>query len=142
MTDKTIWLCSRCAKRLGKAVEPEPTVLRVCSNCKVENWVRPFGHAGEQVDATDDETEEAQSEAAEEKSVPYEDVRDELLAEEDEFLDEPVNGAILDESTIQEDGSVTVQVAGEEAVDEAVDEQTAEIARLEAELAELKGESE
>jgi len=29
--------------------EEDPVILGLCSACKIENWVRPFGHAGADV---------------------------------------------------------------------------------------------
>ena len=55
------WLCARCAKKEDKETEPDPVVLRVCTSCKVENWVRPFGHTGSDVMASEAETEEAKA---------------------------------------------------------------------------------
>ena len=50
MSERKIeWLCARCAKKEGKQVEPDPVILRLCTSCRVENWVRPYGHVGEQI---------------------------------------------------------------------------------------------
>ena len=39
------WLCRRCAEKLGFYWDPLDDIkkLRLCTNCQVENWVRPFG---------------------------------------------------------------------------------------------------
>ena len=58
---KIEWLCARCAKKEDKETEPDPVVLRLCTSCKVENWVRPFGHTGSDVMASEAETEEAKA---------------------------------------------------------------------------------
>jgi len=63
------WLCARCAEKTGKTPEPDPVVLRLCTECKVENWVRPFGHAGEAVVASEEEIEAAHMKASEEAKV-------------------------------------------------------------------------
>jgi uncharacterized secreted protein with C-terminal beta-propeller domain len=63
------WLCSRCAEKESKAVEPDPVILRLCTSCKVENWVRPFGHAGEQMMASDEEEAAAVAKAREEAKL-------------------------------------------------------------------------
>jgi len=48
MTEKTaLWACARCERRKKiENVQTDPVVLRVCDYCKIENWVRPVGHAG------------------------------------------------------------------------------------------------
>lgn len=51
---KAIWLCARCARKKDVQTEEDPVVLKACSECNVENWVRPYGHAG--ADAVDNET--------------------------------------------------------------------------------------
>lgn len=51
------WYCKRCAEALNVKLEPEPMVLRLCSNCKVENYCWPCGHAGEDVTPIEEEPE-------------------------------------------------------------------------------------
>jgi hypothetical protein len=94
------WLCTRCAGKLGKEREAEPTILRICSNCGIENWVRPFGHAGQDVVATEEEEQAALEKAISEsvsevvaETVPEIEVVEVLkeapepeAEEEDEFL--------------------------------------------------------
>jgi predicted nucleic acid-binding Zn-ribbon protein len=63
------WLCTRCAGKLGKEREAEPTILRICSNCGIENWVRPFGHAGQDVVATEEEKQAALEKAIAESTA-------------------------------------------------------------------------
>ena len=58
---KVEWLCSRCADKEDKETEPDPVVLRLCTSCKVETYVRPFAHFGEAREPTPEEIEEAKA---------------------------------------------------------------------------------
>jgi hypothetical protein len=58
------WVCARCAEKEQKVTETDPVILRLCTSCKVENWVRPFGHVGESITATDEELAEAAAKAS------------------------------------------------------------------------------
>jgi len=43
------WICARCAVKHNVVAGTEPVVLLPCGWCGVQNWVRPVGHAGENV---------------------------------------------------------------------------------------------
>jgi hypothetical protein len=53
------WLCTRCAEKEDKRPEDVEPILRLCTSCKVKQWVRPFGHAGEQATETPEEIQAA-----------------------------------------------------------------------------------
>ena len=92
------WLCKRCAKKLGKSIEPEPMVLRRCTGCDVENYCYPAGHAGE--DAEPEKAAEiARSQAAvhgktegerevAESNPGFKGVPDEIVKEMGKVIDE------------------------------------------------------
>jgi hypothetical protein len=110
------WLCARCAIKEGKETESGPTVLRLCTSCKIENWVRPYGHVGQDMVASEEEKQAALEKAiAESISVAEPEVIAETVPLEPEIVE------VLKEAPPEES-------------------REAEIARLQALLKELKGE--
>ena len=132
---KVEWLCARCAKKEDKETEPDPTVLRLCTSCKVENWVRPFAHSGEAVEPSEEEKEEAKAFHAHKMKVLKENtkIRKETAAEQYQEAEKRVLEA---EEPDLEVVAVLEQVL-EDATD-VIDEKEAEIAALKAKLAELE----
>jgi hypothetical protein len=70
------WLCKRCAEQTETKIEEEPMILRICSNCGVENYCFPAGHAGEDVEPTEEEKaiSEKPSEVGIVEASPEEDI--------------------------------------------------------------------
>ena len=123
------WLCARCAKKEDKETEPDPVVLRLCTSCKVENWVRPFGHAGEGVIAEEEETEAAKVYHAE------------LSAQKAPKAKEPVVEAVSEPEPELEVVAVLEEIpTDDETIDAAIEagKKEAEIAALKAQIAELE----
>jgi hypothetical protein len=108
------WLCARCAIKEGKETESGPTVLRLCTSCKIENWVRPYGHVGQEMVASEEEKQAALEKAITESAAVTE-VEAETVPLEPEIVE------VLKEAPPEES-------------------REAEIARLQALLKELKGE--
>ena len=123
------WLCARCAKKEDKETEPDPVVLRLCTSCKVENWVRPFGHSGEGVIAEEEETEAAKVYHAE------------LSAQKVPKAKEPVVEAVSEPEPELEVVAVLEEIpTDDETIDAAIEagKKEAEIAALKAQIAELE----
>lgn len=38
---ETRWVCARCGRRKGIDLESDPSVIRVCAECSIENYCRP-----------------------------------------------------------------------------------------------------
>ena len=135
---KVEWLCSRCAERTGKTPEPDPVVLRLCTECKVENWVRPFGHSGEAVVASEEEKQEAfdkmvaESELSNKVIKAFEEQRKAKTRAE---FDEVKTKVIAEDLEVV--GDVIIESVLEEVIKED-DMKEAEIAALKAKIAELE----
>ena len=41
-----LWVCTRCGRRKGIELEPDPVLLKVCDECKIQNWCRNPKGAG------------------------------------------------------------------------------------------------
>ena len=41
-----LWVCTRCGRRKGIDLEPDPVLLKVCDECKIQNWCRNPKGAG------------------------------------------------------------------------------------------------
>ena len=41
-----LWVCTRCGRRKGIELEPDPVLLKVCDECKIQNWCRSPKGAG------------------------------------------------------------------------------------------------
>ena len=131
------WLCARCAEKTGKTPEPDPVVLRLCTECKVENWVRPFGHSGEGVIPSDEEYEAAHENQIEEARKGRE--RAEKIRKDNREKIKKVTEELPKEEAPEETVLVAEDVpTEEEVVVEEPDPKEEEIAKLKAQLAELE----
>jgi hypothetical protein len=140
------WLCARCAKKEDKETEPDPVVLRVCTSCKVENWVRPFGHTGSDVMASEAETEEAKAFRLEAHRLENE-KKPQKAPKKARAVEEPVIEAVSEPIPATTTGSLEGDVKSTTAepelevvavLEEVVDEKEAEIAALKAQLEALE----
>ena len=52
-----LWVCTRCGRRKGIELEPDPVLLKVCDECKIQNWCRNPKGAGLVITAVLKETE-------------------------------------------------------------------------------------
>ena len=52
-----LWVCTRCSRRKGIELEPDPVLLKVCDECKIQNWCRNPKGAGLVITAVLKETE-------------------------------------------------------------------------------------
>jgi len=146
---KVEWLCARCAKKEDKETEPDPTVLRLCTSCKVENWVRPFGHTGSDVMASEAETEEAKAFRLEVHRLENE-KKPQKAPKKARVVEEPVLEAVSEPSKevhtvggneFAEEPELEVVAVLEPAVIEEIEEANKkedEIAALKAQIAELE----
>lgn len=41
-----LWVCTRCARKKGIELEADPVLLKVCDECKIQNWCRNPKGAG------------------------------------------------------------------------------------------------
>jgi hypothetical protein len=124
------WLCARCAKKEDKETEPDPVVLRVCTSCKVENWVRPFGHTGSDVMASEAETEEA-------KAFRLEAHR---LENEKKPQKAPKKARAVEEPVIEAESEPEPELEVIDVLDPAVIEEIEETNKKEDEIAKLKAQ--
>jgi len=152
MSVKVEWLCSRCAGKTGKKTEADPVVLRLCSECKVQNWVRPFGHAGEAVQPTAEEVEEAavfhghklkvMKEATKIRAEKVQEVEREaekrVIAEDLEIVGDVIIESVLEEIPDPKEAEIEDFDKDNEIVIAAREGKEAEIAALKAQLAELE----
>lgn len=132
---KIEWLCARCAKKEDKETEPDPVVLRLCTSCKVENWVRPFGHTGSDVMASEAETEEAKEFRLEVHRLENE-KKPQKAPKKARVVEEPVLEAVS-----EPEPELEVVAVLEPAVIEEIEEANKkedEIAALKAQIAELE----
>lgn len=126
---KAIWLCVRCADKQGVETESEPVILKACSACGIENWVRPFGHAG--ADMVDEAGEVAES-------IPHSPVEGKWMSDvtaegveepEEAAPSEAVAGIVMSEEEAQAEGENVIVAEDYKNV---TDEINAQIAALEA----------
>lgn len=122
------WICARCAKNTGKTPEPDPVILRLCTECKVVNWVRPFGHVGEGVVPSAEEVK-----AAHELQIAQSKAWNVTAAK----LEAEHKGKV--EAAVDISREVEIDAVREEEAEEETEE-AKEIAGLKARLAELEGE--
>jgi len=137
---KVEWLCSRCSEKTGKKTEPDPVILRLCTECKVENWVRPFGHSGEAVVASEEEKKEAfdkqvaESELSNKVIKAFEEQRKAKTRAEFDEVKAKLQEEPPDETVVEEAEEPTEA----EADAPKPDPKEEEIAKLKAKLAELE----
>ena len=71
-----LWVCTRCGRRKGIELEPDPVLLKVCDECKIQNWCRNPKGAGLVITAV---LEEAEPEPKEEPRT-IEEIEDDFKA--------------------------------------------------------------
>ena len=140
---KVEWLCSRCSEKTGKKTEPDPVVLRLCTECKVQNWVRPYGHAGEAVQPTPEETEEAKVFHEHKMKVLKENTKIRKEKEAEQYQEAEKRVTEVKETLQEEPQDETVAEEAEEPTEAEADAKEPdpkeeEIAKLKAKIAELE----
>ena len=131
---KVEWLCSRCADKEDKETEPDPVVLRLCTSCKVETYVRPFAHFGEAREPTPEEIEEAKAFHEQKLKVLKKATENRKAKEAEEYKE--AEKQVKEAETVEE-VVIKVDIDTEE-VDKKLEAKAAEIEALKAQLAELE----
>ena len=108
---KVEWLCSRCADKEEKETEPDPVVLRLCTSCKVETYVRPFAHFGEDVEPTPEEKEAALAFHVQKMKVLKQATENRKAKDEEDYKE--AEKQVLEAETVLESEEGDVVVDGE-----------------------------
>ena len=140
---KVEWLCARCASKEEKETEPDPVVLRLCTSCKVQNWVRPFAHSGEAVEPSEEEKEEAKAFHEQKMKVLKENTKIRKEKEAEQYKEAEKRVTEVKEPLQEEPQEETVAEEAEEPTEAEADApkpdpKEEEIAKLKAQIAELE----